>query len=502
VADVVPPDLMAKYKLIHRYEAFRLVHFPTSKDDIHQGLRVLKYEEALLFSLRNQIVRGANKSLVKDRRRVIDKDKFAAFLKTLPYALTDDQKKVVEECLADMDSPHVMYRLLQGDVGTGKTLVAALLAYANHLRSEQTALLAPTDALARQHYETLKKLFEGTNLSVGLLVGSLTPEEHREVLEDLEDGTLDMVVGTHALFSKGVTYAYLGLAIIDEQHKFGVNQRALLLDKGEHTDLLLMSATPIPRTLSMTIYGDLDVSTLTEFPSGKRNVTTLELAANDEKIQALISSSIASNHRVYVVVPQIEGNEDDAKTSVLKVYEQYQKRYPGKVTMMHGQLDEESKEVANAAFRSGLCPILVATSLIEVGLDVKPANLMVIYSPTHFALSSLHQLRGRIGRDGSPATCVLATSGDEDNEKLKVLLETDDGFKIAEEDLKLRGPGELAGTRQSGLPDFAYANIINDFKIFECARDDATLMLAHPDDRAYYPLIFEASKDVKSSSMA
>ena len=500
VEDLIPADYREKYRLLSRYEAFQRVHVPKSLEDVHQGLRVLKYEEALLFSLRSQIVRGENRALLKDRRRVIDREKLSSFIAQMPYRLTADQQQALNEALDDMDSPHVMYRLLQGDVGTGKTLVAALLAYANHLRSEQSALLAPTDALARQHYDTLKKLFANTSLEIGLLVGAQSAEERHNVLQDLSDGTLDLVIGTHALFSKGVSYAYLGLAIIDEQHKFGVNQRSLLLDKGEHADLLMMSATPIPRSLALTIYGDLDVSSLNEFPSGKRNVKTEMIPSNDPRIPSAITEALESHHRVYVVVPQIEGNEKEDDTSVKRVYERYRKIYPGLVTMMHGSLDEESKNVALSAFRSGLCPILVATSLIEVGIDVKEANLMVIYSPSHFALSSLHQLRGRIGRDGSPARCILALSGaeEEDEEaKLKILIKSDDGFKIAEEDLRLRGPGELAGVKQSGLPNFAYANLIDDFKIFECARDDASALLKQRDNFDYRLILYEAGKGGK-----
>jgi len=502
IENVIPEAYLKKYRLLSREEAFHKAHDPKCLEDVHQALRSLKYEEALLFALRNQIVRGENRALLKDHRRQVDREKLEAFIKTLPYALTADQRQALNEGLDDMDSPHVMYRLLQGDVGTGKTLVAALLAYANHLRSEQTAIMAPTDALARQHYDTLKALYQGTNMEIGLLVGNMSAEERHNVLQDLEDGTLDLVVGTHALFSKGVTYAYLGLAVIDEQHKFGVNQRSLLLDKGEHADLLLMSATPIPRTLALTIYGDLDVSSLSEFPSGKRDVETEMIDSSSPKIDELIKASITSHHRVYIVVPQIEGQEDDHETSVKKIAELYKKRYPNLVTMMHGAMDEESKNVALMAFRSGLCPILVATSLIEVGIDVKPANLMVIYSPSHFALSSLHQLRGRIGRDGTKAICVLATSGKEDDdekEKLTILLTTSDGFKVAEEDLRLRGPGELAGVKQSGLPDFAYANLVDDFKIFECARDDATAILKNRDDFANRIVLYEAGKEAKGS---
>jgi ATP-dependent DNA helicase RecG len=504
IDEPVPPMFMKKYRLINPLEAYKKVHEPTSLNDVHAGMRLFKYEEALSFSLKNQIVREENRSLFKDHRRQIDMDKLRSFISSLPYKMTDDQRKAMDECLVDMDSPHVMYRLLQGDVGTGKTLVAALLAYANHLRSEQTALLAPTDSLARQHYENLTSLFKGTNMTIGLLTGNMSSEERRGTLEDLEDGTIDLIIGTHALFSKGVNYAYLGLAIIDEQHKFGVNQRALLLDKGEHADLLLMSATPIPRTLCLTIYGDLDVSTLSSFPSGKRDVATLIKKPDDASIQKMVVESIDSSHRVYVVVPQIEGEDDSSLTSVKKVYERYSKLYPNKVTMLHGKMNEEEKESANLAFRSGLCPILVATSLIEVGIDVKPANLMIIYSPSHFSLSSLHQLRGRIGRDGSKANCVLAYEGDEEEEmeKLQILVSNDDGFKIAEDDLRLRGPGELAGTRQSGLPDLIYSNLIDDFKIYEVARDDATYILRHREEEGFEEAILKAEKGVKDISLA
>ncbi|MBR3675142.1 MAG: ATP-dependent DNA helicase RecG [Bacilli bacterium] len=474
IDDIIPKTYRQKYRLLPLKEAYRLVHTPRNFEDIHQGMRTLKYQEALLFEIKNQEVRAENKALQKDRRRQINREKLNIFVKSLPYSLSSDQQKALDECVNDMDKQSVMYRLLQGDVGTGKTLVAALCGYANYTRSEQTALLAPTDSLARQHYETLKKLFEGTHVNVGLLVGAMEPSEKRAVLQDLEDGTIDIVVGTHALFSKGVTYAYLGLAIIDEQHKFGVNQRTLLLDKGEHADLLLMSATPIPRTLTMTIYGDLDISTLTEFPQGKRNVKTILTKRGDKKVALLCEKSLSEKKRIYVVVPQIEGGEDKEVTSVKTVYERYKKYYGDKVVMMHGQMSEEEKNVAILAFKSGICPILVATSLIEVGIDVKEANLMIVYSPSHFSLSSLHQLRGRVGRDGSPASFILFAEGDdEENEKLSVLLKSDDGFEIAEMDLKLRGPGELMGTRQSGLPSFLVANIISDFKIFECARDDA-----------------------------
>ncbi len=474
----IPLEFRKKYRLDSIYESLRMLHQPESREELYRGMRSLKYLEALKFSLKTQIVRDENRELTKGHRHLIDRNKLESFIDTLPYSLTASQRKALRECLDDMDSPSVMYRLLQGDVGSGKTLVAALAAFACVLRGEQAALMAPTDALAKQHYETLKNMFKDAKVHIGLLTGTMDHDEKRNTLADLNDGTLDIVVGTHALFAKSVNYNSLGLVIIDEQHKFGVNQRTTLLGKGEHADLLSMSATPIPRTLALTLYGDLDVSTLTEFPAGKRDVHTRIMSPHDKEIGKYVEACVNSGHRMYVVVPRIE-SDDSPYSSVKKVFAMYEKRFPNKVTMLHGSLSQEDKDVANLAFRSGLCPILVATSLIEVGIDVKEANLMFIYSPSHFSLSSLHQLRGRIGRDGSEANCLLLSDEPEETEKLQVLVNTDDGFEIAEADLKMRGPGEVAGIKQSGLPDFAFVNPINDIKIFECARDDAKYLKEH-----------------------
>lgn len=500
--EIVPEEFRTKYRLAPRYEALVMAHEPKSLDDVHNGLRVLKYEEALLFSLKTALIRESNKALVKENRKLIDRDKVKRFIHTLPYTLSIDQKKALGEGIIDMDKPSVMYRLLQGDVGTGKTLVAALLAFANFSRDEQSAILAPTDSLARQHFETLSKLFSGTNIKITLLTGSLRPEERETALEDIASGASSIVIGTHALFSKDVEYFHLGLVVIDEQQKFGVNQRALLLGKGDNADLLLMSATPIPRTLALTVYGDLDISSLYLFPQGKRKVTTKIVSPNDEELSKAIMASLGSAHRVYVVAPTIEEGDDEL-SSVKSIYSMYKRRYGDKVVLMHGKMDEEHKEAAMLSFKTGLCPILVATSLIEVGIDVKEANLMIIYSPTHFSLSSLHQLRGRIGRDGTEAKCFLALDeNEEDEEKLKVLTETDDGFKIAEEDLRLRGPGEVSGFKQSGLPSFLVANLIDDFKTFECARNDAASILRRKEERDFAKIIDKAKREMKDVSLA
>ena len=465
------------------------------------GLRVLKYEEALLFSLKNQMIRAANKLTVEGKKKT-DHQKVTAFVSSLPYPLTQSQSSAVKEAIHDMDAPTLMYRLLQGDVGMGKTLVSAILAYANFTRGCQTALLAPTDSLARQHYETMKSTLEGTGMKIVLLVGALENKDRRLIEEEITSGEADMIVGTHALFSSGVEYNDLGLAIIDEQHKFGVNQRNLLANKGARADVYLMSATPIPRTLSLTIYGDLDVSTLTEFPSKKREVTTKVCRSSSQIVYKSIDRALEKNKRVFVVAPRIEGGEED-DTSVLKLYEEYKKRYPGQVSLVHGKMDELSKTAAMLAFASGITKILVATSVIEVGIDVKEACLMLIHEASHFALSSLHQLRGRIGRDGTPSLCLLLYDGNDEDEldKLHVLVDSNDGFKIAEEDLRRRGPGEMSGTRQSGLPDLKFANVISDFRMFEAARDDAAEILRN-DGKGCKTLIDLAKKGMNGVGLA
>lgn len=503
VEDRIPPFFKEKYRLCSHFEALEKAHFPASIEDLRQAKRTLKYEEALSFSLKSALIKESNRLLTKDNKHKIQYDEVKRFIHSLPFSLSLDQKNALRDCFRDMDSKAMMYRLLQGDVGTGKTLVAVLLSYANHTRGEQTALLAPTDTLAKQHFENFKKLFHGEDIRIALLTGSLRKEERDKTLDGLKKGNIDIVIGTHALFSKDVEYQDLGLVLIDEQHKFGVNQRTALLDKGEHSDLLLMSATPIPRTLALTIYGDLDVSTLSEFPLGKRLVTTKLVPESDPLVDSLIQDSLSTNHRVYVVVPQIEGNGEE-KTSAIKIAEKYKKKYGDKVTLCHGKMVEESKEVSILSFQSGLTPIMVATSLVEVGIDVKEANLMIIYSPTHFSLSSLHQLRGRVGRSGEKAHCLLLLDKKDEleNEKLRVLERENDGFKIAEEDMRLRGPGEMAGVKQSGLPTFGVANIIDDIKIFEVARDDASFMVLHKSDPSFTPYIKAAEKEINDISFA
>ena len=492
IFSTIPFDYLKKYRLVDKEIALNWAHNPKNPEEIRQALRHLKYEEALLFSLKNQLIRESNKSLSKLKKEPIDLDICEPFINTLPYNLTEDQRNASKEIIEDMNQNALMYRLLQGDVGTGKTLVSFIALYANYLRGDQGALMAPTDALARQHYTNACKLFKNTKLKIALLLGSTPLSEKKQIKDDLKEGYIDIIIGTHALFSKDVIYSSLGLVVIDEQHRFGVNQRIALANKGEHADLLMMSATPIPRSLALTIYGDLDISTLYTFPSTKRDVVTKIVGTEDKIIFDTVDKALENDKQVYVIAPLIDFSEN-GKFSVEQLFARYVLRYKTKVGLLHGKMKQEEKEDILNKFYNGEIKILVSTQVVEVGIDVKNASTMIIYDATNFGLASLHQLRGRIGRDGTKSYCLLV-SNDEDTSKLDILTRSEDGFAIAEEDLKQRGPGEMAGIRQSGLPDFRFLNMVDDFKIFVCARDDAKDILKHKDNSNYQWLIKRVEK--------
>ncbi len=499
IDEYIPTSLKEKYHLLDKIEAYKLVHFPSVKSDVYKGLRTLKYEECLLFTLKTQWIRKHNKALVCTQKKPISLTSINEFVKDLPFKLTKDQLNAVREIILDMNSQTLMYRLMQGDVGTGKTLVSAIALYGNYNRGDQGALMAPTDALARQHYQYFNNLFKNTNIKVALLVGGLTQKEKNQIKQALKNNEIDLIIGTHALFSDDVIFNSLGLVVIDEQHRFGVNQRAMLSNKGERADLLLMSATPIPRTLALTIYGDLDITTIQEFPFNKRNVTTKVVARDSELINYKIEESLSENRRIYIIAPLIEEKGEEDHNSVLTLFKEYQNRYAGKVSLLHGKMSYEEKEAALKAFKEGKTPILISTTVVEVGIDVKEASLMIIYSANRFGLASLHQLRGRIGRDSYPSMCLLLTDNDEEEEieKVKILEQSEDGFFIAEEDLKRRGPGELIGVKQSGLPDFRYVNFISDFKIIEVARNDASLILEDRKNSDYQKILLKMKQDLE-----
>ena len=489
----VPYSLINKYRLVNKDVALKYAHRPRNNEDIHQSLRYLKYEEALLFSLKNQIINESNKSMTKIKKEPIDLSSCDAFLKTLPYDLTEDQRVAASEIIEDMNQSSLMYRLLQGDVGTGKTLVSFIALYANYVRGDQGAFMAPTEVLARQHYENAKKLFKDTKLKIALLVGSTPINEKKEIYRDIEEGYYDIIIGTHALFTKSIVYSSLGLVIIDEQHRFGVNQRKALMNKGDHADLLMMSATPIPRSLALSIYGDLSISTLYKFPNIKRDVVTKIISTEDEKIMEIVGKYVNNGRKCYIVAPLIEFSED-GKYSAEKLFARYVLRFGAKVGLLHGKMKQEEKDKVLSDFVYGDIDILVSTQVIEVGIDVKNASCMVIYDANSFGLASLHQLRGRVGRDGFKSVCLLAISSMEDKDKLEILVRSNDGFEIAEKDLSIRGPGELVGIKQSGIPDFRYLNMIDDVKIFIVARDDAKMILKNKDSKEYSYLVNFVSK--------
>jgi len=466
--NILPVDFLQTFSLPEKKQSLKNIHLPERIEDVEKAMKIFKYEEAYRFTKTMMAIRQENEATIKERMMPIKTGAVIDMMEKLPYALTKDQMQSVNDILQDMNGKRRMYRLLQGDVGSGKTVVAALALYANALRKNQGALMAPTDALAKQHFKTLQDLLGKQGLTIRLLVGSLPSPDKKAIKESLLNGTIDIIVGTHALFSQDTEFFSLGLAVIDEQHRFGVNQRDLLKDKGKQADLLMMSATPIPRSLAMTVYADMDISTLTQFPFAGRKVKTKIVEEGDALIDYAIKAALEQQKRVYIIAPKIMESES-GKQSVVTLYQQYAKRYPKQVTLLHGKLDAGDKEDALHAFTTGYTPIIVSTTVIEVGIDVKPATLMIIHDADTFGLASLHQLRGRIGRDGSEALCLLVVQNQalEGLERLQVLVDSNDGFYIAEQDLQQRGPGELMGSKQSGLPGFQYLNIVKDQEILK-----------------------------------
>ncbi len=466
--NILPDDFLQTFSLPEKKQSLKTIHLPERIEDVETSMNIFKYEEAYRFTKTMMAIRQENEATIKERMMPIKTGSVIDMMEKLPYDLTKDQMQAVNDILQDMNGKRRMYRLLQGDVGSGKTVVAALALYANAIRKNQGALMAPTDALAKQHFKTLQELLGKQGFTIRLLVGSLPSADKKAIKESLLNGTIDIIVGTHALFSQDTEFFSLGLAVIDEQHRFGVNQRDLLKDKGKQADLLNMSATPIPRSLAMTLYADMDISTLFQFPFAGRKVKTKIVEEGDALIDYAIKAALEQQKRVYIIAPKIMESES-GKQSVVTLFHQYAKRYPKQVTLLHGKLDAEEKEDALHAFTTGYTPIIVSTTVIEVGIDVKPATLMIIHDADTFGLASLHQLRGRIGRDGAEALCLLVVQDQalEGLERLQVLVDSNDGFYIAEQDLQQRGPGELMGSKQSGLPGFQYLNIVKDQEILK-----------------------------------
>ena len=481
--DKIPCSFMEKYKLDTKIDSLKLVHFPSNMKDVTRGYRHLKYEEFLDFVTTLEINKRNFKHCLDGVGKKYSEDELNSFINDLPYKLSGAQNLSVKEVLEDMKSSMIMYRIVQGDVGSGKTLVAVISLVACALAKEQGAFMAPTDLLARQHYTNICELLKNTNIKIELLVSDISNSKKKEIKEKLKNGDIDIIVGTHALIQKDVDFNNLGLAIIDEQHRFGVKQRQSLKNKGKKVDLLLMSATPIPRTLAHTIYGELDISTIDEFPMGKREVQTIYVPSKDEnKMLNDIKNIVSNGKRVYVVCPLIEGVSK--KQSVLNTYSRYVDIFKDyKVGYLHGKLSDEEKLDTLNKFNVGEIDILVSTTVIEVGIDVKEASAIVIYGSNNFGLAQLHQLRGRVGRNGERGYCYLLSDSDEEDsvERLQFLCGCEDGFEISRYDMKRRGVGDIVGTKQSGVSDLKIANIIDDYHILEVARKDCKTIFSNLD---------------------
>ena len=473
VIDYIPDYLSDKYNFMSKKQAIYNVHMPIDILDLKKARQRIKYEELFMYMLK---INYLKRKIIQDNtaiERKIDREKIKEFISTLPFELTSDQLIAVDDILTDLESNKRMNRLLQGDVGSGKTIVAFITTYANYLSGYQTALMAPTEILAKQHYDNAKKVFKNTDMKIELLTSSLTNKKKEEIYNKLNNNEIDLIIGTQAIIQDKVNFANLGLVITDEQHRFGVNQRNSFKNKGITPDILSMSATPIPRTYALTIYGDMDISSIKTKPEGRIPVKTyLKKEKDILEVLNLMKQELDKHHQVYVIAPQIEDNENDNET-VEKLQEKMTTAFGKLFTIksVHGKMEPEEKEQVMKKFEKGEVNILISTTVIEVGVNVANASMIVIFNANMFGLSTLHQLRGRVGRSNIESYCVLIAK--QNLEKLKILEKTNDGFEISEYDFQNRGEGDLFGVRQSGDTGLIMANINRDFKMLVRAKEDA-----------------------------
>lgn len=507
MTEPLPAYLRRQYRLLPRSRALALIHFPELRsaapdarvrelEMLNRGLspahKRMIFEELFQVQVGVGLVREGRSRVLKSRKLRLDEGVRQAIKKILPFHPTAAQKRVLGEIAGDMRSPRPMSRLLQGDVGSGKTIVAAQAAIIAVENGFQAAVMAPTEILAEQHYFNFRRLLAPLGYRIDILKGSLSAKEKRNALDGLRTGESRVAIGTHALIQEGVEFQDLGLVVVDEQHRFGVVQRQVLKGKGRQPDMLVMTATPIPRSLALTLYGDLDVSVIDELPPGRQPIETRWIQEKERR-QAYeeMNRAVASGHQVYVVYPLVEETEKtDLRAATQMAAQLQEKVFPGlHVGLLHGRMKSAEKEKVMSDFAGGEIQILVATTVIEVGVDVANATLMVIEHAERFGLAQLHQLRGRVGRGAGRSRCLLigtTRNNPEAQKRIEIMCETNDGFRIAEVDLELRGPGEIVGTRQSGIPVFKYANLVRDRKALEIAHAEAArfirLLKANPDD--------------------
>lgn len=482
ISELLPERYLFSYKLLDRKTAMQIMHFPSGGNDLKQARRRFVYEEFFYFQLKMQALRKMERENSNGVAQSYDLDQLNHYIDSMPFSLTNAQKRVVNEILTDMKSPFRMNRLLQGDVGSGKTAVASIALFASKTAGFQGALMVPTEILADQHASSLKEMLAPLGVKCELLTSSIKGKRRREILEELKNGEIDILIGTHALIQEEVVFKNLGLVITDEQHRFGVNQRRVLREKGESPDVLFMTATPIPRTLAITAFGEMDVSIIDEMPAGRKAIETYWAKPDMlDRVLRFMEKELSKNRQVYVICPLIEESDKLDVQNAIDVHATMMQYFQGRyhTGLMHGRLHSDEKDAVMQAFSRNEVQILVSTTVVEVGVNVPNATMMVIYDAERFGLSQLHQLRGRVGRGDQQSYCILLADPKSEvgKERMKIMTETNDGFVLSEKDLELRGPGDFFGRKQSGLPEFKVADMVHDYRALETARNDAAELI-------------------------
>ena len=499
VPSLIPEEYIKEYSLLDKLTAIKEIHNPTSTNNLKQAEICLKYEELFEYTLKINYLKYLKDKTTTSYIKTFDTSKLDNLISSLPFKLTDSQVNAVEDIKSDFNSPKHMNRLILGDVGSGKTIISFLALYMNYLSGYQGVLMAPTEILIKQHYENIKKIL--TDLNIEILTGSTTKKDRDKIIENLKNGQIDILLSTHSVLNDDVVFKNIGLVVTDEQHRFGVNQRKNLQNKGENVDVLYMSATPIPRTLALTIFKDMDITEIKTKPLNRKpKITKLYKTSEIKEVLYEMLDEIKKGHQIYVVSPLIENEEENTKlASVNYLYEKINVALNGKVPIgvLHGKLKNEEKENIMNDFKSNKTKILISTTIIEIGVDVSNATMIVIFNAERFGLATLHQLRGRIGRNDIESKCILIS--DYDTPRLKILEESEDGFYISEKDFELRGAGDLFGVKQSGDMVFKIANLNKDFKILKkCSEDSLNFLNKHINEIDKFPIQKNIIRGVKN----